>query len=96
MSQQMLSVAIPSLLRPYTNGAETLQLPLAQGEICSVREALERLNQQYPQLLQGLLYQDDLMPGMAVFVDNEQALMGLKTKVRAGSEVLFAPPIVGG
>ncbi len=92
----MLTIAIPSLLRPYTKGAASLQLDLAQGESCTVRQALERLSMQYPQLLEGLLYRDDLMPGVAVFINNEQAFMGLKAKVGADSDIVFAPPIVGG
>ncbi len=73
-----------------------MEAEVASGERITVRQLLERLDARYPGLLDALLYEEDLLPGIAVFIDNDQALMGLQAKVEAGSEVRFLHPIRGG
>jgi len=90
------TVHVPALLRHLTGGAESLHLTLPAGERITLRALLERLSADHPGLMDGLLYQGDLMPGIAVIVDNDQSLMGLLTKVEDSSEIRFVPPIVGG
>ena len=92
----MATVHVPALLRHLSGGAESLHISLPPGERITVRALLERLSGDYPGLLDGLLYQDDLMPGIIVIVDNDHALMGLLAKIEDSSEVRFLPPIVGG
>ena len=92
----MATVYVPALLRPVTDGAERLELPLAPGERITVRALLERLDARHPGLLDALLYEDDLLPGIAVFIDDDQALLRLQARVEADSEVRFLPPVVGG
>lgn len=92
----MVTVHIPALLRELTGGADQVQLALAAEERITVRQLLERLDGRHPGLLQGLLYRDDLMPGIAVFIDNDQAHMGLLARLGPESDVRFLPPVVGG
>jgi molybdopterin converting factor small subunit len=92
----MVTVHIPALLRDLTGGAEQVRLELPGGAPVTVRRLLEHLDARHRGLLDALLYQDDLMPGIAVFIDNDQALLGLRAKVGAQSDVRFIPPVVGG
>jgi molybdopterin converting factor small subunit len=62
----------------------------------SVRELLNELDRRYPGFAERLLYEGDLMPGMAVFVDGEQSRLGLREKVGAASDIHFIPPVSGG
>lgn len=96
MPHDQIQVIIPSLLRSLVNGSESLCVPFAPGQRISVHKLLEGLDSEYPGLLAGLLYRGDLLPGIAVFIDNEHALMGLRAQVQAGSVVQFVPPVVGG
>ena len=95
-SHIVIRVHIPSLLRDKVGGAETVEAEVPPGGRITVRQLLERLDTRYPGLLEALTYQDDLLPGIAIFIDNDQALMGLQAQVEAGSDVRFLPPIVGG
>lgn len=92
----MAKVVIPALLRHLSGGAEELYIDIPAGERQSVRQVMERLSEAHPGLLDGMLHHGDLMPSIAVFVDNEQAMMGLQTKVSDESEIRFLPPVVGG
>ena len=92
----MATVHVPALLRHLTGGAEQLHLPLQPSERITVRALLERLDADHPGLLDGLLYRDDLLPGIAVFVNDDQSFMGLLGKVEDDSDIRFLPPIVGG
>jgi len=92
----MAKVHIPALLRGLTGGAAELQVPLAPGAPITVGQLLERMDALHAGLREALLYEGDLMPGIAVFIDNDQALMGLQAKVQPNSDVRFLPPVVGG
>lgn len=92
----MATVHIPALLREMAGGAERVEVEIPAGETLTVRQVLERLDNDHRGLLEALLYGDELLPGIAVFIDDHQALMGLRAKVGAENEVRFLPPIVGG
>lgn len=92
----MVTVHIPALLRELTGGAEQVHLELPADTQITVRQLLERLDAQHRGLLEALLYRGDLMPGIAVFIDNDQAHMGLAAKLGPESDVRFLPPVVGG
>ena len=92
----MTTVYIPALLRDYTSGAEEVEIPLTPGETVSVRRLLDLLDEKHPGFRDHLLMEGELIPGIAVFVNSEQALMGLQAKVENAGVVHFIPPVVGG
>lgn len=92
----MATVYIPALLQHLTGGADQVAVAVAAGERIAVRQLLEGADRQHPGLLEALLHEGDLVPYLAVFIDNEQALMGLRAKLNADAEVRLLPPIVGG
>jgi len=92
----MIRVHIPALLQDLTGQAALVEVELADGQALSVRQLLDRLNARYPGFADRLIYRDDLIPGVAVFVDGQQGYLKLREKVSASSEVHFLPPIVGG
>ncbi|MCZ6472322.1 MAG: MoaD/ThiS family protein [SAR324 cluster bacterium] len=93
----MATVHIPSLLRDLTGGAEQLQVDISEGERITVREVLDGLEQRFPGMRARLLdAQGELAPHLAVFIDGEQAGMGLMAKVGAENDLFFLAPIVGG
>ena len=91
-----ITVHIPPLLRELSGGAESVAVEPPPGESFTIRQCLEAVDRQARGMLEALLYADDLMPGYAIFIDSEQALMGLKAKVSAGAEVHILPAIAGG
>jgi sulfur-carrier protein len=91
----MARIHIPALVQDLTHQA-TVEVEIPAGELRTVGQVLGQLDARFPGLQERLLYQGDLMPGIAVFVDNEQGFMKLQEKVRPTSEVHFLPPIVGG
>lgn len=92
----MARVHVPALVQDLTGQAAVVEVEMQAGQVLTVRQVLERLDARYPGFAARMLYQDELMPGIAVFVDGEQGFMKLQEKVSAGSEVHFLPPIVGG
>lgn len=93
----MATVHIPSLLRDLTGGAEQVRVDISEGERMTVREVLEGLERRFPGMRARLLdAQGELVPHIAVFIDGEQAGMGLMAKVGAENDLFFLAPIVGG
>lgn len=92
----MIRVHIPALLQDLTGQAPLVETEIPAGEAISVRQLLDRLDARYPGFAERLIYRNDLIPGMAVFVDGQQGFLKLQEKVSASSEVHFLPPIVGG
>jgi molybdopterin converting factor small subunit len=87
---------IPSLLQDLTGNVDQVDVNIAPDTQVSVRELLNELDRRYPGFAERLLYEGDLMPGMAVFVDGEQSRLGLREKVGAASDIHFIPPVSGG
>ena len=92
----MATVHIPALLRDLTGDAEQTKVEIASGQAITIAELLRRLEQRFPGLAERLVDGERLVPGMAVFIGDEQARMGLLAKVRQEDEVYFLAPIVGG
>lgn len=92
----MARVHVPALIQDLTGDASVVDVEIPAGQVFTVRQLLERLDQRYPGFAARMMYQDDLMPGIAVFVDGQQGFMKLQEKVDSASEVHFLPPIVGG
>lgn len=92
----MATLHLPALMRHLAGGSDVVRVELPPGAEVTVRELLERANSAHPGLMEALLDDDDLVPGLAVFIDNEQALLRLRAKVAYNSEVRLLPPIVGG
>ena len=92
----MATVYIPALMQHLTGGADQVEVAVPAGERITVRQLLEAAGRQHAGLLDALLYEDDLVPHLAIFIDNDQALMGLRAKLNHDSEVRLLPPIVGG
>ena len=87
----MALVHIPAPLRALTGDATSVTVA---GE--TLREVLDRLDEQYPGLKDRLVQGDRLAPGLAVFVDGTVATAGLRTHLSPNAEIYFAPAIAGG
>jgi sulfur-carrier protein len=87
----MATVVIPSLLRKYTGGVESLEV-----EGTNLRQLILNLDKRFPGLAAQLLEEGDLRPSIAVAVDGEIATGGLLEKIGPTSEIHFIPAIGGG
>ncbi|MEE8395632.1 MAG: MoaD/ThiS family protein [bacterium] len=92
----MITVVIPALLQDLTANREQVEVEVAAGETLTVREVLARLEKRFPGLEERLLDGEALTPGLAVFIDGEQAGLRLQARVKAGATVFFLAPIAGG
>ena len=92
----MTTVHIPAPLRHLTEGAEQVTVTIPPGQQRTVRELLTELEQRHPGLMAELTEAGELSPYLAVFVDGEQAGMGLQTKITEENEVFFLAPVAGG
>ncbi len=87
----MPRVFIPSLLRKYTGGQESIVVP---GR--TVGEVVRNLDQQFPGFRNHVVEGDDLKSSLAVSVDGDIGVGGLLEPVRESSEIHFVPAIGGG
>lgn len=87
----MVTVFIPPLIRPLTQGRETVE---AEGG--TVRQIVADLERQFPGTKDRLCADDALRPGLAVAVDGTISSRGLMEKVAPTSEVHFLPALGGG
>ena len=92
----MTTVHIPALLKHLTGNVDRIEVELPAGERRTVRDVLSLLQQRFPGVGAGLLLDGELSPSVAVFIGDEQALLGLDAKVSADDILRFIPPIVGG
>lgn len=88
---KMPRVFIPPLLRPLTDGRETVDVA-AQ----TVAEVIDALDQQFPGVRSRLVEGDRLKPGLAVGIGTKVSARGLTSKVGPDDEVHFLPAIGGG
>ena len=89
----MPQIRIPPVLRPEAGGNRTVDV-----EAGTVREALDRLIEQYP-ALQSRVFEGDGVPSfLTVFVDGDDVrrLGGLDTDVAASATILLLPAVAGG
>jgi molybdopterin converting factor small subunit len=90
----MSTLRIPSPLRPYTRGADRIEV--ASGTVAG---ALEELIAAHPELKQHLFAEDGgLRAFVNVFVNDENArdLQGVETKIEEGDQLMILPSIAGG
>lgn len=87
----MPRVFIPPLMRPLTNGHESL---VVEGQ--SVAEVIDRLDHQFPGVRSRLIEGDRLKPGLAVGIGAKVSARGLSSKIGPDDEVHFLPAIGGG
>ena len=87
----MATVHLPAPLRGLAGGAASVSV--SGG---TVGEVIEQLDQVHPGLRERLVQGDRLRPGLAVFVDDQLPLGGLRAKVGPASVVYFAPAVAGG
>jgi MoaD family protein len=90
----MVTVKIPTPLRPYTDGNQVVEL---QGD--TVGDVIGKLTERYPGL-EKHLFDDEghLRPYVNVFLNQEdvRTLQGEDTPVKAGDQLMIIPSIAGG
>ena len=87
----MPRVFIPPLLRPLTDGRETIDV---EGQ--SIAEVIAALDQQFPGVRARLVDGERLKPGLSVGIGTRVSSRGLTSKVSPDDEVHFLPAIGGG
>ncbi len=87
----MARVFIPPLLRPLTDGRETIDV---SGN--TVAEIIAEIDHQFPGVRSRLIEGDRLKPGLSVGIGSKLSSRGLSAKVGPDDEVHFLPAIGGG
>ena len=87
----MPQVYIPALLRPATGGRE-----LVSAEGATVRQVVESLEAQDPELRGRLVKDGKLLSNLAIGIDGEVSLLGLAETVPPDCEIQFLTAIKGG
>jgi len=87
----MITVFIPPQFRVFADGTESIDV-----EARSVRQAIERLDEQFPGIASRLCQGDELRPGMSVSISGRVSGLGLLQKVATNDEIHFLPAIGGG
>lgn len=82
---------IPALLQPLTGGNASVTV-----EGASVRQVIDRLEENWPGLSERLLENGRLRPNISVAVDGEISPLGVLEPVSPSSEVHFVTAIKGG
>jgi hypothetical protein len=86
------TVFIPVALRKFSSGRESVEL---DGE-GSLRQVFERLERECPGIRSQLIFDNEIHPGLAIFVNDEQTSQGLIERVPADASVRIQPAIAGG
>ena len=94
-----VTVHVPASLRAYSGGARQVCLELDQ--LPTVEAVFQRLHADHPGVVERALDETgQVRPHVNVFVDGESIRagsgLGLKTPVRAGTEVWLLPAVSGG
>ncbi|HEX6736562.1 MAG TPA: molybdopterin-synthase adenylyltransferase MoeB, partial [Azonexus sp.] len=92
--EDLVTIRIPTPLRSYTGGAAEVAL-----EAANVGEALRRLGESHPGILERVLAADgSLRPFVNVYLgaDNIRVLHGLVTPLRPGAVLAIVPAVAGG
>lgn len=89
----MISVEIPTILRSYTDGANSVS---AQG--ATLREVVTFLEGEYPGIGDRLVEGDAVRRYVNVYLNDEDVrfLDGLATEVSDGDTVTILPAVAGG
>jgi molybdopterin synthase sulfur carrier subunit len=84
-------VWIPSLLRKFTDGNESVTVAGS-----TVAEIIDNLDERYPGIKSRLCDGGAIRAGIAIAVDTQVARLGLLQPVSESSEVHFLPAVGGG
>ncbi|MCL4545274.1 MAG: MoaD/ThiS family protein [Chloroflexi bacterium] len=84
-------VWLPSLLRPFAGGQRQIRVTGA-----TIREALQSLKEQFPELGDRVWDSESLRPGLAVAVNGAAVSFGLAQPVAEEDELEIIPAIGGG
>lgn len=85
-------VWIPSLLRDFTGGASTVEVP---GR--TLRQVINNLNDRYPGIKERLIDEDgQLHADIAAAIDGDTEHLGLIQPLDDNSEIQFVPAVSGG
>lgn len=86
----MATVFVPAILRSF--------IPVARVDVrgATVGEVIDELESRYPGVAALLVEDDDIMPGVAVSINDQAGQMGLMEPVPADAEVHFLPALSGG
>lgn len=87
----MATLFVPNQLRGLTDGESEF---LAVGG--TLREVLQDAHARFPQFVEQIVHDGELMPGIAVAIDGAMTNRGLLAKVSPTSEVHFLPAIGAG
>ncbi|HEU4948111.1 MAG TPA: ubiquitin-like small modifier protein 1 [Kribbella sp.] len=89
-----VSVRVPTILRPYTQGASEVSV-----EGSTLSEVLESLDTSYPGIRARVLDDSgELRRFVNVYVDNDDVrfAQGLQTNISDGGQVSIIPAVAGG
>ena len=89
-----VSVRVPTILRPYTQGASEVSV-----EGSTLSEVLESLDTSYPGIKGRVLDESgELRRFVNVYVDNDDVRFseGLQTSIKDGGQVSIIPAVAGG
>jgi molybdopterin synthase sulfur carrier subunit len=87
----MARIYIPALLQRFTGGVSMLEL-----DGSTIGEIAGQLDARFPGLAGQLVEGGSLRPNIAVAVNGEVTVEGLRTRIAAGDEVHFVGAIRGG
>lgn len=88
-----IEVRVPTILRPYTNDAKTVEV---QG--ATIAEVIADLEAQYPGIGPRIVDEGALRRFVNVYLNDEDVrfLAGLETAVADGDSVTILPAVAGG
>ncbi len=87
----MPTVFIPSQLRAHTGGIAEIAV-----EGTTLRDVLRAVGRRHPQLVEHVVRDGQIVPGLAVAIDGAMTNRGLLAQVGPESEVHFLPAIGAG
>lgn len=88
----VVTVHIPTGLRSLSGDRETVEV---EGG-ASLRQVIERLEKECPGIKERLMYEGDIHPGIAFFIDGDQTSEGLIQRVPEDAHLYILPAIGGG
>ena len=94
MIEAMVTVIIPTALRPYAQGRDQVQI---DGE-ASLRQVFERLDKEAPGIRARLMDEEGqgIHPGIAIFINDDQESEGLIQRVPSEATIHILPAMGGG
>ena len=87
----MAEVWIPTQMQFFTGQKRFVEI---QGE--TIGQIINNLDKNFPGLKTHLVYNGEIMPGLAVIVDGEDTHLGMLQPVKHDSEIHFLPSLAGG